>query len=490
MAAPATAQIRIGDDLSDIDYSSPRKYEIGGITVEGANYVDATVLSMLSGLSVGDEITVPGDDISMAIRKIWDQGMFEDVAINATNIVGSKIFLQIVIQERPRVSKFSFNGVKKTEADDIRNKINLSRGDFATNHLEAKTISIIKDYYADKGFYNAEVTIQQVPDTTRNHYVDLIIDVNKGRKVKIGKINIIGNENLSDAQILTSMKETKQKGVFNPLDPLGPTVVNAVADVLTLKPLKAINEVEEYLYDNYRPRILKSSKFLESTYEEDKQNIIKKYNAKGYRDAIIVRDSVYAIDDHELGIDIVINEGDLYHFRDINWSGNTKYSSETLSNVLGIKKGDVYNNDLLTTNLTYSETSLDVTSLYMDDGYLFFRAEPVEVQVENDSIDLEIRLTEGKQARINEVTLKGNKKTNDFVVIREMYSRPGQLFSRSDVSRTVRELATLGFFNQESINPNIMPNYTDGTVDIEYQVEEANADQISASAGWGYGMLM
>ena len=490
VSTPAMAQIRIGDDLSDIDYSSPRKYEIGGITVQGANYVDANVLAMLSGLSVGDEITVPGDDISTAIRKIWDQGMFEDVAINATNIMGSKIFLQIVIQEKPRVSKFSFNGVKKSEADDIRNKINLSRGDFATNHLEAKTISIIKDYYADKGYYNAEINIQQVPDTTRNNYVDLIIDVNKGRKVKIGKINIVGNDNLSDAQILTSMKETKQKGVLNPLDPLGPTVVNTLADIFTLKPLKAITEVEEYFYENYRPRIFKSSKFLESTYEEDKQNIIRKYNARGYRDAIIVRDSVYAIDDHDLGIDIVIDEGNLYHFRDINWSGNTKYSDETLNSVLGIKKGDVYNKDLLTTNLTYSETSLDVTSLYMDDGYLFFRAEPVEVQVENDSIDLEIRMTEGKQARINNVTLKGNRKTNDFVVIREMYSRPGQLFSRSDVSRTVRELATLGFFNQESINPNIMPNYTDGTVDIEYEVEEANADQVSASAGWGYNMLI
>lgn len=489
-AAPATAQIRIGDDLSDIDYSNPRKYEIGGITVVGANYVDAGVLTMLAGLHVGDEITVPGDDIAGAIRKIWEQGMFEDVAINATNIIGSKIFLQIAIQERPRVSKFSFNGVKKSEADDIRNKINLSRGDFATNHLEAKTCSIIKDYYADKGYYNAEVSIQQVPDTTRNHYVDLIINVDKGRKVKIGKINIIGNENLSDAQILTSMKETKQKGVFNPLDPLGPTIVNTLADIFTFKPLKAINEVEEYFYNNYRPRIFKSSKFMESNYADDKQNIISKYNAKGYRDAIIVRDSVYAIDEYDLGIDIEIDEGSLYHFRDINWSGNTKYSNETLSSVLGIKKGDVYNKDLLNTNLSYSETSLDVTSLYMDDGYLFFRADPVEVQVENDSIDLEIRLQEGKQARISNVYLKGNNKTNDFVAIREMYSRPGQLFSRSDVSRTIRELATLGFFNQESINPNIMPNYTDGTVDIEYQVEEANADQVSFSAGWGYSMLI
>ena len=486
----AMAQIRIGDDLSDIDYSNPKKYEIAGITVEGTKYVDGNVLAMLSGLRSGKEITIPGDDIADAIRKIWDQGMFEDVAINTTNIVGDKIFLQIVVQERPRVSKFSFNGIKKSEADDIRNKINLSRGDIATSHLETKTRRIIEDFYAEKGYYNAVVEIEQVTDTTRDNSVDLVINIDKGKKVKIGEINVIGNDNLSDAQILMAMKETKQKGVFNPLDPLGPAVVNAIADAVTLKPLKAVTGIEEYFYENYRPRIFKSSKFLESNYEDDKQNIIAKYNAKGYRDAIIVRDSVYSLDDGNIGIDIEIDEGNLYHYRSINWTGNTKYSSETLNSVLGIKAGDVYNKELLNTNLTYSETTMDVSSLYMDDGYLFFRVDPVEVQVENDSIDLEIRLNEGKQARISNVTLKGNTKTNDFVVIREMYSRPGQLFSRSDVTRTVRELATLGFFNQESIFPDVRPNYSDNTVDIEYQVEEASADQVSFSAGWGYNMLI
>lgn len=486
----AIAQIRIGDDLSDIDYYSPKKYEIAGVTVEGTKFVDPNVLTMIAGMRVGTEITVPGDDIAMAIRKIWDQGMFEDVAVNATNIVGGKIFLQIVVQEKPRVSKFSFEGIKKSDADDIRNKINLSRGDIATNHLETKTRRIIEDFYAEKGYYNAIVDIIQEPDTTRENYVNLVIKVDKGKKVKIGQINIIGNESLSDGQILSAMKETKQKGVFNPLDPLGPMVINAVADLVTLKPLRAITDVEEYFYDNYRPRIFKTSKFIESNYDDDKQNIIAKYNEKGYRDAIIVRDSVYNLDDGDIGIDLVIDEGGLYHYRNINWTGNTKYSKETLNEVLGIKSGDVYNKELLNNNLTYSETSLDVSSLYMDDGYLFFRVDPVEVQVENDSIDLEIRLNEGKQARISNVTLKGNTKTNDFVVIREMFSRPGQLFSRSDVTRTVRELATLGFFNQESIFPDVKPNYTDNTVDIEYQVEEASADQVSFSAGWGYSMLI
>ena len=460
------AQIQIGDDLSDIDYSRPKEYEIGGIVVEGAKYVDASMLSMLAGLRVGETVKIPGDEISDAIRKLWDQGLFEDVAINATDFVGGKVFLQIVIKERARVARFSFKGIKKSEADEIRNKINLSRGDIATDHLLTKTERIIENYYYDKGFLNVGIDIQQIPDTTRESYVDMLINIDKGAKVKIGKINLIGNENLSDAQILAAMKETKQRGHFDPLNPLGPLVVNTVADVVTLHPLRAITGVEEYFYDNYRPRILKSSKFLENNYEDDKRKIIEKYNAKGYRDALIVSDSVYRIDDRNLGIDLVIDEGDKYYYRSVSWTGNTKYTDETLNAVLGIKKGDVYNKELLDRNLTYSETTLDISSLYMDDGYLAFRADPVEVRVENDSIDLEIRLSEGKQARISNVTLSGNTKTFDHVVLRELYTRPGQLFSRSDVVRSIRELATLGFFNQESINPDVKPNFTDNTAGV------------------------
>jgi len=486
----AYAQIQIGDDLSDVDYMNPQDYEIGGITVEGAKYVDASMLSMITGLRVGQTVKIPGDDIASAIRKIWEQGMFEDVAINATDFVGNKVFLQIAIKEKPRVSKFSLKGIKKSEADEIRNKINLSRGDVATNHLVTKTKRIIEDYYYGKGFLNVDIDIQQVADTARESYVDMIINIDKGEKVKIGKINVIGNENLSDGQILAAMKETKQRGHFDPLNPLGPLVVNTVADVVTLKPLKAITGIEEYFYDNYRPRIFKSSRFQESDFRDDKQKIIEKYNSKGYRDAIIVSDSVYRIDDRNLGIDLVIDEGNKYYYRDITWTGNTKYSAETLNGILGIKKGDAYNKELLDKNLNYSETTLDISSLYMDDGYLFFRVDPVEVRVENDSIDLELRLNEGKQARIKNVTLVGNTKTYDHVVLRELYTRPGQLFSRSDVIRSVRELATLGFFNQENINPDVQPNYSDNTVDIEYSVEEAAADQISFSGGYSAGYLI
>ena len=484
------AQIQIGDDLSEINYARPQKYEIGGVVVEGAKYVDASMLSLIAGLRVGETISIPGDEISSGIKKIWEQGLFEDVAINATDFVGNKVFLQIAIKEKPRVSKFSFKGIKKSEADDIRNKINLSRGDIATDHLLTKTTRIIEDYFYDKGYLNVDIDIQQEADTARENYIDMVINIDKKEKVKIGAINLIGVENLTEGQVFTSMKETKQRGHFDPLDPLGPLIVNTVADLVTLHPMRAINGIEEYFYDNYRPRIFKASKYMEKNFEDDKNLIIQKYNAKGYRDARIVRDSVYRIDDKNLGIDIVIDEGNKYHYRNITWTGNTKYSDETLNSILGIKKGDVYNKELLDKNLTYSETNLDISSLYMDDGYLFFRADPVEVAIENDSIDLEIRLTEGKQARISNISLAGNTKTYDHVVLRELYTRPGQLFSRSDVVRSVRELATLGFFNQESINPDVQPNPSDNTVDIKYSVEEAAADQIRFSAGYAAKMLM
>ena len=484
------AQIQIGDDLSEIDYARPQKYEIGGIVVEGAKYVDASMLSLIANLRVGETISIPGDEISSGIKKIWEQGLFEDVAINATDFVGNKVFLQIAIKEKPRVSKFSFKGIKKSEADDIRNKINLSRGDIATDHLLTKTTRIIEDFYYDKGYLNVDIDIEQKADTARENYVDMVINIDKGKKVKIGKINVNGNENFTDGLVLSSMKETKERGHFDPLDPIGPLIVNTVADLVTLHPMRAINGIEEYFYDNYRPRIFKASKYLEKNFEDDKKLIIAKYNAKGYRDARIVRDSVYRMDDGNLGIDLFVDEGNKYHYRSIKWTGNTKYSAETLNSILGIKPGDVYNKELLDKNLNYSETNLDISSLYMDDGYLFFRVDPVEVSVENDSIDLEIRLNEGKQARISNVTLAGNTKTYDHVVLRELYTRPGQLYSRSDVVRSVRELATLGFFNQENINPNIQPNFSDNTVDIDYTVEEAAADQIRFSAGYAARMLM
>ena len=488
--ANVSAQIQIGNDMSEIDYSLPREYEIGGITVTGVKYLDPQVLVMISGLQPGETIEVPGDKITSAIRKLWDQGLFEDVSITATTKIGKKIFLNIDLKERPRISKFSFRGVKKSEAEELRKKINLTRGDVATEHTYTKTRRIIEDYFYDKGFHNTVVDVKAENDTTRDNYVNLILDINKGAKVRISEIIIEGNEDLTDNQLRKAMKETKVKGNFDPLDPLAPTVYNTLWDIVRLKPKEGFTRLTNYFFDNYRPRIFKGSKYIEKNFEDDKVNIISKYNQNGYRDARIIGDSIYKIDDRNIGIKIKLDEGNKYYFRDINWVGNTKYDTTLLNKVLGIHKGDVYNKELLQTNLTYNEGGYDISSIYMDDGYLFFRVDPIEVRVENDSIDLEIRMYEGDQATIGKVSVKGNTKTNDHVVVREMYTKPGQLFSRSDVIRTTRELAALGYFNAETLNPNIQPDPTDGTVDIEYIVEETSSDQVELSAGWGYNSLI
>lgn len=484
------AQINIGSDISKFDYERPSEYVIGGIEVSGVEYLDKNVIIMLSELEIGSKIKVPGDDITAAIRKLWDQGLFDNISITASDIKGNKIFLKINLRERPRLSKFSFQGIRKTEADDIRDKINLTRGDVVTDHLMIKTERIIKGFYAEKGYLNAAVTIKEKPDDTHANFEDLIITIKKNRKVKIKYIIIEGNTELSDDVVRGAMKETKEKGVFNPLNPLGPLVVDLTADAATLRMDEFRNDLVTYFKDNYKVKIFKGSKFIEKNYKDDLNLIIAKYNKKGYRDAHIVSDSIYKIDDQNIAIVIDVSEGNKYYFRNIEWVGNTVYSPMFLSTVLGIQSGDVYNKELLETNLNFNPNGFDVSSLYMDNGYLFFNATPVEVNVENDSIDLEIRIYEGKQARINNVTVKGNEKTNDNVIIRELYVRPGQLFSRSDVIRTTRELANLRYFNPETIQPNIMPNPSEGTVDIEFEVEETSADQIELSGGWGYGRII
>ena len=325
-----SAQIQVGNDMSEIDYSLPREYEIGGVTVTGVKYLDPQVLVMISGLQPGETINVPGDKITNAIRKLWEQGLFEDVSITCTTKIGRKIFLNIDLKERPRISKFSFKGVKKSEAEELRKKINLTRGDVATEHTYTKTTRIIEDYFFDKGFHNVAVDVKAENDTTRDNYVNIILDINKGSKVRISEIIINGNEELSDNQVLKAMKETKVKGNFDPLDPLAPTVYGAIWDMLRLKPKEGFTKITNYFFDNYRPRIFKSSKYIEKNYEDDKIGIISKYNQEGYRDARIISDSIYRIDDKNLGIVINLDEGNKYHFRNITWVGNTKYDTSPL----------------------------------------------------------------------------------------------------------------------------------------------------------------
>jgi len=489
-ASISYAQISIGSDLSQISYETPTEYIIGGIQVEGAENLDKSVIIMLSDIEIGERIKIPGDVITVAIRKLWDQGLFDNISIVATDIKGNKVFLKIILHERPRLSKFSFEGIRKAEADDIREQINLTRGDVVTDHLIIRTKNIINNFYAEKGFLNSEVSITEKTDKRSNNFVDLTINIKKNSKVKIKEINVYGVNQLSVDVIRGSMKETKARGSFTPLDSLGPYLIDVATDVILFKYKDIQESTIKYYKDHFKVNIFKGSKFIESSYQEDLAAIISKYNKKGYRDAHIVSDSIYKIGKENIGIDITIDEGNKYYFRTITWVGNTVYSSLFLSKILGIQYGDVYNLELLETNLQYNPSGFDISSLYMNNGYLFFNATPVETYVGNDSIDLEIRIFEGKQARIRNVSVKGNTKTNDHVVIRELRTRPGQLFSREDVIRTTRELANLRYFDPESIVPDINPDPINGTVDIEYVVEETSADQIELSGGWGYGRII
>ncbi len=486
----ASSQICIGDEVLNIDYTSPAEYEIGGVTVSGVKYLDRNVLIMISGLTVGRKIKIPSDNFRNAINKLWEQGLFEYVNITATDVKEDLVFLNIDLRERPRLSKFTFHGVKKAEADNLREEIVIVGGDVLTENLLTNSRNRIKKYYTKKGYLDADIDLVQTPDTLRANNVILDIYVKRNDRIKIYNIDIQGNSFLSDRQVRKTLKETKEKGNFKPFDNIELLLWEAIKTFAKLQFDSTIVKAEEYINENIKVRIFKSSKFIRDNFEEDKNKIISKYNALGFRDAEIISDTNYRHDEKAINIDIALTEGRRYYFGEIKWIGNTKYTDEVLSSVLRINEGDVYSQDALNTNLSFNPNGSDVSSLYLDDGYLFFQAKPIEVRVENDTIDLEIRIREGKQARINKVLVKGNTKTNDRVIIREIRSRPGQLFSRLDVIRTTRELAQLKFFNPEEIVPDIQPNQMDGTVDIIYSVEETSADQIELSGGWGYGRII
>lgn len=447
----ASAQIYVGSEEFKVDYAAPKQYVVGPITVSGTKYLDRKVLVLLSGLSEGEKIQVPGEAITEAIQKLWDQGLFSNINISVVKVVDDKIFLNIDLQERPRLSKYALKGVKKSDANDIRESIQLIKGKVVTDNLIVSTENLIKDHYIDKGYLNAEVQTEMENDSTLPNNVVLKFNVSKKKKVKIAKIILRGNEEVKRGKLIRSMKETKQRQWW---------------------------------------RVWKTSKFLEAEYDADKKALIAKYNQMGYRDARIISDTIYSNRDGSINIEMNLEEGRKYYFRNITWTGNTKYSSEVLGKILGIKPGDIYDQSRLDANLLMNPNGRDVSSLYLDDGYLFFNVDPVEVLVVNDSIDLEMRIREGKQATINRVTVVGNTKTNDHVVLRELRTKPGQLFSRSDVIRSQRELSQLGYFNPETLGVNPKPNPVDGTVDIEYTVEEKPSDQIELSGGWGAGRIV
>ncbi len=473
-----------------IDYSNPTDYEIGGITVSGVRFLDNNALITISGLTVGDKIKVPGEKISNAIEKLWSQGFFDDVKIEATKVLGSLIFLNINLKERPRLSRFSFTGIRKAEADDIREKIKLTRGDVITNHLIMKTKNIVRNHYIEKGYFNAEVNIVSAIDSSFENSFAFAIHITKNKKIKVESINFIGNNNVEKNILLSSFKNTKEKFRFYPFEKIDTFFVDIIKNRNKYKGKNIIDITKEYLSERVKLTIFKSSKFIKNDFETDKNEVISKYNELGYRDAQLISDTIYKVGKNAVSIDLKLYEGKKYYFRNIDWVGNSKYSSKELSKVLNIKKGDVYNQNQLEQNLQFNMSGLDIYSMYLDDGYLFFSANPVEIKVENDSIDIEIRINEGKQARINKVTIVGNTKTNDNVIIRELRTMPGQLFSRSDLMRSQRELAQLKYFNQEKIGIVPKPNPADGTVDIEYTVEETSSDQLELSGGWGSGMIV
>lgn len=439
---------QLNDSLFLEPLKTPKKYRLAPVKIEGASFTDPNVISLLSGLVEGEEISVPGDKITDAIKALWKQSIFEDIQIMQDKIIGNDIFLTIKIVERPRLSKFSFKGsVKKSEADDIRNKIRLLKERVVTDYMLGTIKNTVHDFYVNEGYYHNKVEITQIPDpSTKTPHTIVTINVNKGKKVRIKNVNIIGNTIMSDGKLRRKLKESKPRRWYNPFN---------------------------------------SGKYLEENLEKDLPNITAKYNSKGYRDARIIKDTTYFVAPNRVAIDITIDEGHKYYFGKFNWFGNSKYRSGQLDTILNIQQGDVYDQSKLEAKLFMNPNGFDISSLYMDDGYLFFQVNPQESNIHNDTIDFDILMYEGKQATINKVTIKGNDKTNDHVVYREIRTKPGQLFRRSDILRTQRELSQLGYFDPEKLNVVPTPNPADGTVDIEYTVEEKPSDQIELSGGWG-----
>ncbi len=478
-----------------IDYGTPKQYEINDIKVSGAEFLDHNALISLSGLKVGDKIKIPGDNISSAIKKLWGQGLMGNVGIYATKIENGKIDLMIELTERPRLSKINYKGVNKTQEGELDEDIKLIRGRVLTDAIVKNTELSVKKYFVDKGFLNTDVKITRIKDTATFNSVQLIVDVDKKTKVKINRIHFEGTENFSAGRLKKKLKSTKEhprvsifKTVFGELFSLNKKKIKNFADSSVAVSGK---DLKTFLNNNFKLNFLSGSKFIKSDFEDDKKALIEFYNSKGFRDAKIVSDTVYAHNDKAIDIKFKIDEGQKYYFRDIDWNGNYVHSDAILSRILGIKKGDVYDLELINKRLNYNPTGADVSSLYLDNGYLFFSVNPVEVRIEGDSIDVEMRINEGTQATINKVTISGNDRTNDHVIRREIRTLPGQKFSREQLIRTNREIAQLGYFDPEQIGMQPIPNPIDGTVDIAYSVVERPSDQIELSGGWGgfYGFV-
>ena len=436
----------------DITYSgTPKTYKLAGLTVTGIEGYEDYVLTGISGLTVGQELEVPGTAITDAVKRYWKHGLFSDVSISADSIVGDNIYLKIHLAPRPRISTINYNGLKKTEREDMEKKLGLLKGGQITPNMIDRAKILAKKYFEDKGYKNAEVFIRQRDDVAAKNQVILDIDVDKKEKLKVRTITIDGDNQLGEKKIKGTLFS---KGAFAKTHEAG----------------KLSN-------------LLKSKKFTPERWAEDKKNLITKYNEYGYRDAMIVKDSVWNVDPKHVDIYVKVDEGKKYYIRNIKWVGNTVYSTDYLSRLLDMKKGDVYNQTYLNKRLSQDEDA--VGNAYWNNGYLFYNLQPTEVNIVGDSIDLEMRITEGQQARINRVRINGNDRLYENVVRRELRTKPGDLFSKEALQRSARELASMGHFDPEAINPVPEPNYEDGTVDINYNLKQKSNDQVELSLGWG-----
>ncbi len=477
---------------NSLNYTKPAEYYIGGIEVTGLNVLDKNAMVSLTGLKVGDKIKIPGDAISNAIRSLWKHGLVGDVTISVSKIEDENVFLSILLSERPRLTGFSFTGISKSQESGLKEDLKLIRGKIVNDALVRNTELAVKKHFEKKGFLNTEVKITQNRDTVNNDGIKLKIAVNPKSKVKINQITFDGNVEIADSKLKSKMKKTHERPRFV----LHRTILKYV---FHFNPKQYFDssyavswpEVMEFLHENVKPNIFGGSKFIKADYEADKQKLVAFYNTKGFRDATIISDSIYAFNDQMINIDFKINEGPKYYFRNIIWTGNFIYSDKQLNSVLAINKGDVYNNDEIQKKLQFNPKGLDISGLYMDDGYLFFRINPIEVAVSGDSIDVEMRIFEGEQATIDQVTITGNDRTSDHVIRRELSTIPGQKFRRSDIIRTQQKLGQLGYFAPDKVGQNLQPNPAKGTVDIEWQVEEQSNDQVELSGGWGgfYGFV-
>jgi outer membrane protein insertion porin family len=469
---------------NNLNYANPGEYTLAGIEVAGLNVLDKNSMVALTGLKVGDKIKIPGDAISGAIRRLWKHGLVGDVSIKVDRIEGSNVYLVLQLSERPRLTAFYFTGISKGQESALKDDLNLIRGKIVNDALVRNTENAVRKHFIKKGFLNTDVKIIQERDTLNREGIKLNIEVNTFSKVKINRISIEGNESMYAGKLKGKLKSTHEHARVS----IHRTILRSLLTQPFWKMGDSISWVEAktFINDNVKLNIFASSKFIQSDYEEDKLKMISFYNSKGYRDAEILTDTVYAHNKGTVDIAMKVYEGPMYHFRNVTWKGNYIHTDGTLNTILGIKKGDVYNRELIDRKISFDQkTGLDISGLYMDDGYLFFNVRPFERVAEGDSIDVEMRISEGEQAIVDEVTFSGNARTSDHVIRRELSTYPGQKFRRSDIIRTQQRLGQLGYFDPAKVNPQIQPNPANGTVDINWQLEEQSNDQIQLSGGWG-----